>query len=63
MPVEFIKVTPGKTARVRITGATRLMGQHVEEGRVIEVPEEEAHALVIAQKAEFYVEPASAKGK
>lgn len=63
MPVEFIKVTPGRTARVRITGATRLQGQHLEEGRVVEVPEEDAHALVIAQKAEWYTEPTPAKGK
>jgi hypothetical protein len=63
MPVEFIKVTPGKTARVRITGATRLLGQHVEEGRVVEVPEEEAHALIMAQKAEWYTEPVPAKAK
>jgi hypothetical protein len=63
MPVEFIKVTPGKTAHVRILDSTRLMGQHVDTGSVIEVTEEDARALIMAHKAEFYVAPVSAKGK
>jgi hypothetical protein len=54
MPVEFIKVTPGKTAHVRILDATRLMGQHVDTGAVIEVTEEDARALIMAHKAKFF---------
>jgi hypothetical protein len=37
--VEFIKVTPGKTRRVKITADTRVLGQHVSEGQTIEVLE------------------------
>jgi hypothetical protein len=55
--VEFIKVTPGKVRKVKITADTRVMGQHVSEGQVVEVPEEEAYALIVARKAHFYVEP------
>jgi hypothetical protein len=55
--VEFIKVTPGNVRKVKITAGARVMGQHVDEGQIIEVPESEAFELVIAQKAEFYVEP------
>jgi hypothetical protein len=38
---------------VRITDDTRFAGRHIPAGQVIEVPEEEAHLLVIARKAEF----------
>lgn len=51
--VEFIKVTPGKTRRVKITQDTRVLGQHVGEGKLIEVLEDQAHLLVIAGKAQF----------
>lgn len=63
MPVEFIKIIPGKKARVRIVAATLFMGQHLDEGKVVEVPIEEAHQLVAAQKAEFYIEPVKAPEK
>ena len=61
MPVEFIKVTPGKTRKVKITSSTRVLGTHVEEGQVIEIPESEAFTLVHMQKADFYVEPVKSR--
>lgn len=49
--VEFLKYTPGKTAKVRITSPTRVRGQHFDEGKTVELPEAEALELVIARKA------------
>jgi len=49
--VDFIKVTPGKTMRVRITADTRVLGQHLPEGKVVELAEEHGHNLIIAHKA------------
>jgi len=49
--VEFLKYTPGKTAKVKITAPTRVRGQHFDEGKIVELPESEAYALIIAQKA------------
>lgn len=60
MPVEFIKVTPGNTAWVRITDDTRCMGEHLAAGEVMELSEEEAHLLVMAHKAVFCDKPAPA---
>jgi hypothetical protein len=51
--VDFIKITPGRTRRVRVTAHTRVLGQHVNAGQVIEVSEEQAHLLIVAGKAEF----------
>jgi len=61
MPVEFIKITPGKMRRVKIIASTRVLGTHVEEGEEPEIPESEAFALVHMGKAEFYVEPVKAR--
>lgn len=67
MPVEFIKVTPGKTRKVKVTAGTRIYGRHVDEGQVVEIQESDAYTLVHSGKAEFYAEPAAApapvKGK
>lgn len=63
MPVEFIRVTPGKTRKVKITADTRVLGTHVSEGQVIEVEEMEAHNLIVAHKAHFYVEPVKESAK
>ena len=49
--VEFLKYTPGKTARVKIHAPTKVRGQHFDEGQVVELPESEALELVIARKA------------
>ncbi len=54
MPVEVLKYTPGKTAKVKILSATRVRGQHLAEGKVIEVPESDAYDLIVAGKAEVY---------
>ena len=61
MPVEFVKVTPGKMRRVKITAGVRVYGRHVDEGQVIEVEESEAYTLVHMQKAEFVAEAAKPK--
>lgn len=61
MPVEFLKYTPGKTLKVRVTSPTRVRGQHLDEGSVVEMPESEAYELIIAQKAVRYVESARSK--
>ncbi len=57
MPVEFIKVTPGKTRRVRIIAGTRVYGRHFDEGKVVDVLESDAYLLVHSGKAEFFTEP------
>lgn len=49
--VEFLKYTPGKVARVKITSPTKVRGQHFDEGKIVELPEAEALALVMAAKA------------
>jgi len=53
MPVEFVKVTPGKVRKVKITAATRVCGRHVDEGQTVEIPESDAYTLVHMDKAEF----------
>jgi hypothetical protein len=55
--VEFVKVTPGKTRKVRITSATRVHSRHLEEGQVVEIAESDAYLLVHSGKAEFSAEP------
>jgi len=49
--VEFLKYTPGKTAKVKITAPVKVRGQHFDEGKVVELPESEAYELMIARKA------------
>ena len=59
--VEFVKYTPGKTMRVKITSPTRVRGQHFSEGKIVELSEADAYALLVAHKAERYVESAKDK--
>ena len=56
-PVDFIRVTPGKTRKIKVIAATRVHGKHLDEGQVVEIPENDAYTLVHSSKAEFYVEP------
>lgn len=52
--VEVLKYSPGKTAKVKILSPTRVRGQHLAEGKIIEVSESDAYELIVAGKAEVY---------
>ncbi len=49
--VEFLKYTPGRTMRVKITSPTRVSGKHFDEGTLVDLSEQDGLELIIAGKA------------
>lgn len=53
MPVEQIKFTPGASHSVKVLADSKVRGQHLSQGQVVELPSQLAHELVIAGKGEI----------